>query len=292
MLNDVTQCFHHSKALLYADDLKVYKSIKTHKDSMELQNDLHRFCDYCSRNRLHLNIRKCFVVTLTRNQNIQKYPYKLQDVILERRDVAKDLGVHLDSKLLYDLHINCIVNKSMKTLGFIIRQCKKFDNIETVKILYLTYVRCQLEYASQLWNPQYDIYISQIDRVQNKFLRYLNYVSGRKFESYNEACTHYKILPLSSRREMADQLFLYKIVNNYLNCPDLTSSLFYLIPSRCSLRYKRLFSVDAHSCKNYVRNGCLFRATTVYNKKYTDLDIFYLSLTQYKNTLLKRIQKS
>lgn len=169
----------------------------------------------------------------------------------------------------------------MKTLGFIIRQSKKFTDINVIKTLYFTYVRCQLEYASQIWNPQYSVYVSQIERVQNKFLKYLNFICRKKFESYNAACAYHKIMPLNVRRELADQVFLFKIINNYFRCQDLINNIYYLVPTRCNLRYKRLFSHDEITTKNYIRNGYLYRALSLYNKKYTDLDIFHLSLTQY-----------
>lgn len=284
LINDIESCFHHSNILLYADDLKVYKDVQTIEDCNHLQSDLNRFSDYCVLNRLHLNISKCFSITFTRKKNTLLYKYKLCNSDLIYKDVAKDLGIYLDSKLLYDKHINHITSKAIKTLGFIIRQCKKFNDPDTMKTLYNTYVRCQLEYASQIWNPQYAVYINQLDRVQNKFLRFLNFKCRVKFENYNESTAYHNMQALSARRELADQLFLYKIVNNNLDCSDLVNSIQYRVPGKHRLRHVNLFTHTVMTT-NYASNSYLPRVINNYNKKFSHIDPFQLSQAQYKNRI-------
>lgn len=288
MVNDITECFHKANILLYADDLKVFMRVESWDDAVAMQQDLDRFSNYCTYNRLHLNVNKCFVMSFTRNRNIIDYPYKLNDCKLSSKTVAKDLGIFLDSKLLFDQHINYIVGKAMKTLGFIIRHSKKFSNAHAIKTLYFTYVRCQIEYGSQIWNPQYNQYVLALDRVQNKFLRFLNFTCRINLKNYDDACKYHKILPLTARRELMDQIFLYKIINNHLDCPILTSSILYSVPHRFNLRHKPIFQCEP-SKSNYVRNSYLRRATRIHNNKYVDCDIFYLSLHQFKKQIILKL---
>lgn len=71
----------------------------------------------------------------------------------------RDLGVTHDSKLLLDKYVDCIVKKASKALGFLMRSSVNFRGINTLKILYCTSVHSILEYASQIWNPYYNILI-------------------------------------------------------------------------------------------------------------------------------------
>ena len=55
-INDVKNCFHHSQCLLYADDLKIFRTVSVKSDCSLLQNDLQRFYKWCIDNQLELNI--------------------------------------------------------------------------------------------------------------------------------------------------------------------------------------------------------------------------------------------
>jgi len=54
-INDVTYCIINSEYLLFADDLKISRSVNSISDSELLQNDLVRVGNWGSRNKLPLN---------------------------------------------------------------------------------------------------------------------------------------------------------------------------------------------------------------------------------------------
>jgi hypothetical protein len=59
-----------------------------------------------------------------------------------------DLGVMFDDKLTFNVHIDYIVSRAMKCLGFIKRFGREFKDPHVFKVLYCTYVRSILEFAS------------------------------------------------------------------------------------------------------------------------------------------------
>ena len=66
----------------------------------------------------------------------------------------KDLGVAVTKDLKWKAHINNVVAKGYKMLGFLQRHtCKSFD-LATRRLLYLTLVRSQVDSASEVWAPQ------------------------------------------------------------------------------------------------------------------------------------------
>ena len=51
-MNDVVNCFKFRKCLFFADDLKLFKSVKSFRDASELQRDLDTLSFWCQANCL------------------------------------------------------------------------------------------------------------------------------------------------------------------------------------------------------------------------------------------------
>ncbi|KAG6446943.1 hypothetical protein O3G_MSEX004647 [Manduca sexta] len=115
-ISDVKNCFQHSYILLYADDMKVHKKVQNIFDTLYLQEDLNRFELYCIKNKLKLNIDKCFHITFTRRQSIIGSSYKLNNQSIAKVNSIRDLGIIQDSKLLFDQHVDNIVKKLLSLL--------------------------------------------------------------------------------------------------------------------------------------------------------------------------------
>lgn len=69
--------------------------------------------------------------------------------MIERCSVVKDLYDNLS----FRNHIATKATESLKVYGFCIRNCRQFNNVTSLKILYFTYVKSKLEYACIIWNP-------------------------------------------------------------------------------------------------------------------------------------------
>lgn len=152
-INDIDKCFQYSNFLLFADDMKIYKKINSPNDLILLQLDLDNLQRYCTSNKLDLNILKCYCITFSRARNLLTYDYNINSQPLARTDHVRDLGVVIDSRLLFDKHIEIITSKAMKNLGFMFRITKDFKSIKTLKILYCSLVRSLLECVPSLEPP-------------------------------------------------------------------------------------------------------------------------------------------
>lgn len=286
-VGDIESCFNSSNLLSFADDMKIYSIISSHVDVIALQADLTRLEDYCRINKLELNPSKCFVCTFTRKFNVLHTNYTLQGQDLSRCNIMRDLGVHHDSRLLFDRHVDKIVNKASKSLGFVMRISKSFTNIKTIKLLYCTFVRSNLEYASQIWNPNYATYIDRIENIQKRFLRYLCFRVKIPYKSNNylNLCKQFHFLPLQNRRNIADYLYMLKIINNDIDCPVLLSKLKFVVPQR-SLRFNPPLNVPRAST-NYRQNSFLIRASRTVNcfSKLLDIDIFHTNIVKARRCL-------
>lgn len=274
-INDILYYLHHSDCLLYADDKKIFKIIREPQDCTNLQSDLNNLCVFCSVNHLSLNVSKCNVISFSRKTNTTFTTYYLNGQNIQRVDRVRDLGVILDEKMSFVPHIEHITNKAYSMLGFVLRSCRDFRNPATYKILFFAYVRSVLEFASVIWSPQYHIYINMIEKIQNKFIKYVNFrlCGDEKF----------KLTSLQTRRMHSDIMFLHKIINNLLDTPFLLSKINFNCPAKLT-RSCLTFSIP-NAKTNYSQNSFLIRASKLCNKVCKDLDLFMLSSNVLKNRL-------
>lgn len=290
-INDIEHCFKSSQLLCFADDMKIFAPIFSISEAILLQNDLMRLDTYCTVNQLDLNPSKCSVITFSRKRNLIDFDYCLRNTKLQRNSVVRDLGVLHDSKLLFDSHVDAIISKAFKALGFVMRNSREFGQAKTLKILYCSFVRSHLEYASQVWSPRYLTYISRIENVQRRFVKYLCFRTGARYDSsqYLAVCKKHHLLPLDERRQIADVVFLNKIAIGVIDSPELVAKVSLRAPSR-ALRFNPLLYVPPAS-SNFRQNAFLLRASNSFNSlsKQVDIDLFNTGATSVKRVVTKLV---
>lgn len=88
--------------------------------------------------------KNVFFITFTRKVKIIKFKYFIKRHELEQVDTVRDLGVIHDSKLTYERHVDHIVKKAYRTMGFVLRASSQFTNLK-VLILFPS-VESSLQY--------------------------------------------------------------------------------------------------------------------------------------------------
>lgn len=273
-IHDIGHAIQNSKHLLYADDKKIYLTVRSLADCKRLQNDLNNLYEYYVLNKITVSTEKCQCISFTRKTRPIMFTYNFNNVVISRCEMVRDLGVYLDRKMLFSYHIDIIVTNAYRNLGFIIRTCRPFKSELSLKIVYYAYVRSILEYASSIWSPCYDKYILRLEKIQKKFLKYINF-KCKKFcynTSYKELCRGYNILTLEERRQQTDMALLYDIICNGFDCPELVEQIFIRTPRRRTT-HTTLFHVPFHST-NYGKNSVFTRIVHTYNQLFPDIDPF------------------
>lgn len=87
----------------------------------------------------------------------------------------KDLGILFNSKLLFIANVFSIKNKVLAVFGMIKRYCSDFLDPLAPKCLYTrtTLVRSSLEYALLNWDHNNVGHNNELEKVQNKVLRFI-----------------------------------------------------------------------------------------------------------------------
>uniref|UniRef100_A0A2H1WP78 SFRICE_018476 n=1 Tax=Spodoptera frugiperda TaxID=7108 RepID=A0A2H1WP78_SPOFR len=254
------------------------------RDCQLLQEDLDRLSRYCWNNKLQLSLPKCNAITFTKNKNIITYDYKLDDMILKKVNNIRDLGVTIDSKLHFDVHIDNIVNKAYRMFGFVLRSSNDFKRPSTFLLLYKALVRSQLEYAVPIWSPIFDVYKTKIEMVQKKFLRATHYRTAHSKLPYKQLLKRYNLQSLESRRSLLMTMMLHGLCNNKFDCPEITNNICYIVPRTVMRREARVPQLF-HTARCRTHAGArapLRRMVDTYNSHYITLDIFALPNFKFK----------
>lgn len=77
-----------------------------------------------------LNKQKCYTLTFTRKPQIIQITYKRDNTGITKVSTIKDREVIFDSKLTVEPHVDTMVKKAYRTLGFLFQPLGKFRKIE------------------------------------------------------------------------------------------------------------------------------------------------------------------
>ena len=124
-------------------------------------------------NNIQFNISKCKVLTVTRKKQPVHYNYTLKNVQLTHMAEENDLGIIVTSTLSWVKPINAIVSKANKLLGLLKRTCPLLLNVAVRRTLYLSLVKLQLCYGTQVWSPSHSYLQGKIERVQRRATRWI-----------------------------------------------------------------------------------------------------------------------
>jgi len=248
--DDVTKVIKHSSCLLYADDLKLYKKVKSVLDCSAIQRDLDAISDWCQRNFLQLSIDKCQTISFHRNMHPIHFNYEICGTFLERVTEIRDLGVILDTKMNFNSHIEYITTKAYSMLGFIKRTCYEFRDIRALKSIYCAHVRSHLDYASVVWQPYCANKKAIIESIQKKFVMYALRRTVRRDEnfrlpSYESRCKTLRIDSLQRRRYNLSAFYVFDLLSNRIDAPELRSRVVIYDPVR-HIRRQPFLTINHH----------------------------------------------
>ncbi|GBN90679.1 hypothetical protein AVEN_71173-1 [Araneus ventricosus] len=133
--NDLCGEFGFSGCLLFADDLKFFRQIRSNADAALLPNDLDNLYEWCIVNKLLLHVEKCSILSFTRKSQPIFYSYQINDILLRRcrSKSVTDLGVTFHTRLDFTQHIHNIVSMACTKLGFIKFNTRHFSGVLALK---------------------------------------------------------------------------------------------------------------------------------------------------------------
>ena len=284
-INDIVNHIHHSKIIMYIDNIKLYRSITCDDDIKLLNLDFQNIIRWNKKNGMELQLSKCVVLRFTKQVHFHKFSFKVDNFEIEYVDNIKDLGVIFDSKLDFKLHIHSIIAKAKRNIFFLIHYARQFTKIHTIITLYNSLVKSSLMFESIIWEPEANYLTYEIEKIQNKFLRFISFklnIPMRPYDhNYENILNRLNIMTLNNSRIFQNLLFLYKIFNNYIESTEIINLFNFYVPARNTRNHNKVFFIPKnYKYSNYKSN--IYKLCKLANNNYEWFDLFDPSISHIK----------
>ena len=266
-----------SKVKIFADDTKIYRSIKEDNDQISLQQDLLKLQDWAKTWQMKFHPDKCKLMTINGKESDRKY-YMFDDddekVYLQKVDSEKDLGVNIDANLTFELQCQEAISKANKMLGIVRRSFMNMD-IPMWRNLYTSLVRSKLEYAIEVWSPYLKRNIKALEKVQRRATKFIPSLQDLPYE---ERLKQLRLPSLEHRRKRGDMIQTYKYMSglyhrNFLIISD---------ERRTRGHERKLFK---ERCNSQIRSSFFVnRITEQWNNLPADI-VMANNMNQFKNSI-------
>ena len=220
-INDITINIK-SPLRIFADDCLLYRVINSPEDTIILQQDLDQISDWVKIWQLRLNVTKCALIRCSRSLTPIVHHYTLNNSFLKEIDQHLYLGIMLNKTLSWLSHISNIAKKASNTLNFIKRNLSDCSR-EVKAQAYLTMVRPQMEFASVVWDPCYNVDVDKLEKIQRRAARWVISDCNRT-SSVTQILNQLSWPTLRTRRKISRLQLLHKVLHQdiSLNSPILS----------------------------------------------------------------------
>jgi len=207
-----------SRLVLYADDILLFRPIRTIGDYSALQADIDTLSNWATQNTMTFNTAKCKYMRISRKKkcSISAPSFFLNGCPLEEVPTFKYLGIIISSDLSWSQHIRGICSKARKIIGMLYRRYYQYADSSTLLKLYTFLVRPHVEYAAPVWDPSTVQDIQHLESVQKFALR----VSSKQWDlGYSELLDTCNLPTLENRRLYMKLCHLFKVVHGLCYFP-------------------------------------------------------------------------
>ena len=197
---------------MFADDVKLYRSVLNEQEISLLQSDLDALRQWCIANCMFINETKCSTVHYLRRPS-QHYPYLLDGKRIPSVEYIRDLGVCFDSCLKFDKHVSEITHRANYQLLRLKCTFSRF-NLCSLISLYVSTVCPIHEYCSSVWFPLNKRERARIEKVQRRATKLVPYL---RHLPYQQRMQRLQLPSLQFRRDRGDLINTFRIVKNIDN---------------------------------------------------------------------------
>lgn len=168
-------------------------------------------------------------------------------------------------------------------LGLIKRTCKGMYDPKTLRTLYCSLVRSNLEYCLVVWSPYRKRNIDKLEGVQRRATKLI-------LKSDDSIDIHFKksnLMSLEKRRSLTDVTFLSKVLNGNIDINVSQLIDFYSETDRYSLRAKDFLTLKKKYARtNVLKYSLLHRITYQWNQL-----ALYIRVCDNVNIFKSRVRK-
>ena len=151
-INDIYKCLKYSNVTLFADDTCIYHSDYEINTLMNIVScDLQRAQKWLHINRLTLNLTKSHYLIFSKKKlnagSIENTSLTINNTTLSRLNDTNFLGIQIDDKLTWSIHLS-FLTKKLKKYRAIIYLIRNNLTINSMKLIYNSLVYSNLLYCN------------------------------------------------------------------------------------------------------------------------------------------------
>ena len=167
-INDIPHIVR-SDIYLFADDIKLSRTIKNSDDIQILQDDIHKLFEWSVTWNLNFSQSKCCYIQVGPPSRSCHHSYMLNSTVITSTDKQKDLGIWIDPNLSFHSHTHYTVSRANRILG-LISKCFRYLDSTMMLSLYKTIVRPIVEYGNGnvIWGPHFALDQQSIEKIQRR----------------------------------------------------------------------------------------------------------------------------
>ena len=209
-VNDIYRVLH-VLSILYADDTTfLVNADSEYSLYIKLKFLLYRLKDWCSYNKLAINVKKTKIMYFGCNVD---FDLVLNNNLIESIDRFRFLGFELDSKLIHTHHVKKLISK-LRRYKYITRRISCYLSFDSAKKFYFGLIDSILRYGILVYGGSIDsmnfrkLRNLQFSIVNNLFGKFLNHD-----DSVRVLMRRIKIFDLSDLYFLNVSCAMYKILN-------------------------------------------------------------------------------
>ena len=220
-VNDIYAISKQMSCIQFADDTTLLASGNNLTDlTCVVNTELRNINQWINLNKLSLNIAKTSYMVMSgssRKFDTNNCKIFINDQCIEQVNQTKFLGVIIDDKLTWNLHIDHICNKVSKGIGILLRARQVLYG-QTLITLYNALIKPHFMYCITVWGNTYKKYLNKLQLVQKKIIRIITY---SEFSAHTAPLLDkLNILNIHQLIEYFVGIFIYKSLHH-----DLSNSL-------------------------------------------------------------------
>lgn len=203
------------QVLQYADDLALYVSSKSIQEAeSSLNSALSYLEDWLNEHGLSISASKSSAIVFTRKRTIPDVNLRCNSEVIPQKNIAKFLGMWLDTRLTGVPHSEYISSKCEKNIN-ILRSLSGVwwgSHPFSQKLLYNSIIRSHFDYGTFLLEPGNKPALNKLSVIQSKCLRII--LGAMKTSPTNALQVECGDPPLQLRRQFLADRFLFKLAQN------------------------------------------------------------------------------
>ena len=217
-VNDMLLIDHLGDTILFADDTTNYESgVNVYEVIRTINRNLKLLREWFIANKLSVNVLKTEALIFSR-KNLY---YPLPPIIFDMKPIpyshhVKFLGINLDTKLNWKLHITSVRNKLSSACN-VLNNIRRKLNTHVAKKLYYTLAYSHITYGNLLWSSACRTNLEPVVKAQNRLIKIV-----AKQGAVDNILPIYKELQILTFLDVCSyniSLYVFKVLHNLLISP-------------------------------------------------------------------------